>query len=540
MHLVLELFGGLGLFFIGIKLLGDNLRQMTGQRFRGLVERATRHPVLAALLGCASGAITQSTSAMTFIVVALSTAGAVDTRKAIPLLVWANVGTAGLVLIATMDSHGMAFFLLGAIGLGYFADAHKAAHWRHGIAACLGIGLLFLGLTVMKDSAGPIQNMPAVRDALATAAAFPLLGLAAGTLLALIAQSSATVSVIAVTLVNAGLLTMEQATMVIYGAGLGSGLAVWLLSSTSRGLAAQLVLLQVVCKALGALVLVPLFFLEQALDLPLALAAARFLAGTPAEQAAVLFLLYQVVAAGLVSLTQGPLFCLIQRVFPATPMDSLSRPQFLMTDALQEPDSALDLVNQEQARLLSVSLAVLDHHRPGEVGDPTLAALPRPALRDAGLALAGEIERYLDRLIDQDLTPGTLERAVRAQNRLLLMVDLKTAIVTLAEAMASKTQAPDLATLHQTLIESLHFALDLLREETLALDPMGLDALVTVTADRSDMMERWRRDLLTLLGQGDPAALDLVFLTTAQFERAVWLIHRSARLLREDLIALDG
>lgn len=534
MILVMGLFGGLGLFFVGVKLLGSNLRQMTGQRFRRLVEGATRHPVPAALLGCASGAVTQSTSAMTFIVVALSSAGVVDPRRAIPLLVWANVGTAALVLVATLDTHGPVLFVLGVTGLSFFADLHASAKWRHGLFALLGAGLLFLGLTLMKDSAGPLQDMPAVCKAIATAASYPFLGLAAGALLAVLAQSSATVSVIAVTLVNAGLLSMEQAAMVIYGAGLGSGLAVGLLSSNSRGLAGQLVLLQVLCKGVGALVLVPLFFIERALDVPLALALVQTLAETPAGQAAVLFLLYQLVAAGLVSVVQGPVFGLVQRLSPPTPADSLSRPRYLFADGLEEPESALDLVDREQARVVSVAIAVLDSQREDAAADPETSTLPRPALVEAGSALAGEIHRYLDRLMDRGPRPETLERAVRAQNRLLLTTDLITAVVDLVTVIETVPPSATLATFNHALVESLHLALDLLRDELLSSDQSGVETVIALTADRSDMMERRRRSLLKMQDNETPAVMDAVLLSTSQFERAVWLVNRCARLLRED------
>src|SRR5579863_212779 len=58
---------GLGFFFTGMAGISENLRQITGQRFRALLSRATNHPVRAGMLGAAAGAVTQSTSAVAFI-----------------------------------------------------------------------------------------------------------------------------------------------------------------------------------------------------------------------------------------------------------------------------------------------------------------------------------------------------------------------------------------------------------------------------------------------------------------------------------------
>jgi phosphate:Na+ symporter len=70
-----SLFAGLGMFFIGVKLIGAHLKQMTGRRFRMLVMKGTAHPAAAALLGSLAGAITQSTNAVAFIMMNLATAG---------------------------------------------------------------------------------------------------------------------------------------------------------------------------------------------------------------------------------------------------------------------------------------------------------------------------------------------------------------------------------------------------------------------------------------------------------------------------------
>ena len=53
---------GASFFFTGVSGISDNLRLMSGQRFRLLLARATHHPVLAGLLGALMGAITQSAS----------------------------------------------------------------------------------------------------------------------------------------------------------------------------------------------------------------------------------------------------------------------------------------------------------------------------------------------------------------------------------------------------------------------------------------------------------------------------------------------
>ena len=87
MEIVADIAAGLGLFFIGVRLIGGNLRELSGRWFRRLIARATGNRLLAVLVGTLSGAVTQSSSAITFIVVSMMSAGLMTIRRAVPLVV---------------------------------------------------------------------------------------------------------------------------------------------------------------------------------------------------------------------------------------------------------------------------------------------------------------------------------------------------------------------------------------------------------------------------------------------------------------------
>ncbi len=60
------------MFFVGIKTLTNNLRELTGRRFRQFLERSTRYPIASAAEGALLGATMQTGSAITFILVGTS------------------------------------------------------------------------------------------------------------------------------------------------------------------------------------------------------------------------------------------------------------------------------------------------------------------------------------------------------------------------------------------------------------------------------------------------------------------------------------
>ena len=63
--------GGLGLFLLGMWFLTENLKQLASRRLRTVAHRWTSKRSKALLWGIFAGGITQSMSALTFIVVSI-------------------------------------------------------------------------------------------------------------------------------------------------------------------------------------------------------------------------------------------------------------------------------------------------------------------------------------------------------------------------------------------------------------------------------------------------------------------------------------
>jgi phosphate:Na+ symporter len=108
---------GLGLFFVGIKTLTTHLRDLTGKRFRRMLDRSTRNPLLSAFGGALLGATMQTGSAITFILVGMVSAGMISVERSLPVRLGAAVGTSAMVFIATMDIKIFILFLVGIAGI---------------------------------------------------------------------------------------------------------------------------------------------------------------------------------------------------------------------------------------------------------------------------------------------------------------------------------------------------------------------------------------------------------------------------------------
>jgi phosphate:Na+ symporter len=254
-------FAGLALFFQGVSGIRTHLQGLTSRRLRRQLAAWSRRPLLAGVGGFVFGAITQSSTAVAFILTSLVSGGLMSVAHALPIVAWANLGTVPLVFFASLNAHLAFLYLLGASGLALAFD-FGSARARPALSALFSVGLLFLGLQLMKDAFAPLPGFSWFRDLAGFIQGSALATFVAGALLRVLVQSSSAIAVIAITLAHGGLLSTDQAAMMMFGTGAGVGLSIFLLSSNLRGVPRQIALYQALINGAAALVLFALYYIE--------------------------------------------------------------------------------------------------------------------------------------------------------------------------------------------------------------------------------------------------------------------------------------
>lgn len=517
---------GLGLFFIGVKQVGHHLKQMAGHRMRAVMARATSNRIRASLLGVMSGALTQSTNAATFLVVSMVTAGIVEVSGALPIVIWSNVGTSALVMMATLDMKLLAYFLIGLVGVCFYCGLHESEKWRHLIGAALAICLLFLGLSLIKAGTAPLRHEDWVREFLSFAAGSFVFALFAGAVMTLIAQSSATVSVVALTLLASELLTMDQTIMLVFGASIGSGANIYMMSMNLSGTGRVIALIQVWLKGAGVLLLLPLFLGELTFGWPGIKFAAEWLGGTPQMAVAWIFLFLQLAPAVGMTLLATPCLRLARRVCPPDPQEELARPAFLYDQALEDPETALDLVEREQMRLMERLPRMLETLISDDGGEPPLAP---EVLHASGKNLIKEVASFLDDLMLRCQTHASLERLVNIRARQDVLRQLYDNELALINALSEAFPQGDPQSLGGRLVESLHAVLCIFGES--ATDPEMIPTVQSLSSDRSSLMKQLRSGMAESHGHLNSETQANLFTATSLFERVIWLVHRFTELI---------
>ncbi|WP_035714969.1 Na/Pi symporter [Azorhizobium doebereinerae] len=524
MLIAAQLLAGLGLLFVGLKLMGAHLQQVMGRRVRRLLRMATGSRPAGVLCGMVAGAITQSSNAVTLICANLVRGGVFATRDAIPVVAGANVGTSALVFIASVNLKVAVLYLVALVGLAFHLRMDKRTGWREWMGVLLGLALLFLGLDFIKSAPAGLDLSQAahVVGELLT----PTRGFFLGCLLALITQSASTPTILAVAVVQAQVLGLGDGMFLVVGANLGSGLATLISAGDMRGAGRQLCVSAIQVKAMGCLIVGGAALAVMAAGLNLDVMLGRIGSGRdPAFALSVVFFALQASGALVVVTLIGLSEAIAVRFSPATREDKLSRPHFIHDRAVSDPPTALDLVARETARLVVCLPTILPDLDQRAHDEPKA----RLAAWQGAEAIAAATDRFLTELIDQRLTREDLDLALRAQAQVDLLRALQETLHEFGAVVDAFHPLPPLVfNLSESLRAVLLVLADAVPEEAGEGD---LEVLNALTGDRSDLLDRIRRDLAASCATGGSEVRTLMR-ATSLFERALWLVRRLSLALR--------
>jgi phosphate:Na+ symporter len=219
-NLIFGFIGGLGLFLFGMKIMSEGLQKVAGDRMRQILGALTNNRVIGTLVGLSVTAIIQSSSATTVMVVGFVNAGLMSLVQSIGVVLGANIGT---TVTAQLIAFNISNFALPAIGIGaglkLFARSRK---WVYAGEILLGFGILFFGLSVMKNTFEPIKGSAEIRHLFLIIGNNHLLGVLIGALITILVQSSSATIGITLALASTGLLTFDASVALILGENIGT------------------------------------------------------------------------------------------------------------------------------------------------------------------------------------------------------------------------------------------------------------------------------------------------------------------------------
>ena len=255
-NILLGLFGGLALFLFGMEFMGDGLENAAGSRLKSFFDKAITNPLKGALVGTIVTAIIQSSSATTVMVVGFVNAGLMSLYQAVGVIMGANIGTTitGQLITFKIDDYIPLFIIIGA-ALILFMKQEK----RKEIGKIIfGFGLLFMGLSQMKDAMSPIAQTTFFQDLILALEGNMFLGILVGAIMTAVVQSSSASTAILLSLAATGAISLQVAIPILFGNNIGTCVTALLSSLNANKVAKKAAFIHLSFNLIGTLIFLPL------------------------------------------------------------------------------------------------------------------------------------------------------------------------------------------------------------------------------------------------------------------------------------------
>ena len=254
--------GGIGMFLYGMHLMSDNMQVVAGSKFNNSLKFLTTNKFMAILVGTLLTIVLNSSGATTVMVVGFVNAEILTLNQAVGVIMGANIGTTVTAWIVSLSQVGSQFsyikpslyapLIVGISGL--ISIFSKKSRVKTKALIFFGIGLLFIGLSFMSESAKPYTGLPIFRDVFVLLGKNPFLGIIAGMVVTFLLQSSAaSVSILQMLAIN-GAVGKAAAFYITMGQNIGTCFTAIISSAGASKNAKRTALLHLLFNVFGTIV----------------------------------------------------------------------------------------------------------------------------------------------------------------------------------------------------------------------------------------------------------------------------------------------
>ncbi len=354
---VLALIAGIGVFLIACSMVSSNIESLSGSKLRRLFEKTSDNKLAGVGIGAATTAAIQSSGATTVMIIGFVNAGMISLGLAAAMIYGANIGTTITAQIVALGMLGEDTVSLSAIfaalaGVGAFINIFAKKDKTKKIGGILtGFGLLFVGLILMTDSMTEVAKDQIVQDFLSNIDNVILI-LLIGILLTALVQSSSVITSLAIAMLFAGLIDLEQGIYLTMGSNIGSCVVAIMAGFTSGKNAKRTALIHLLFNVTGVIIFVIAGFIITGLGGPSYSDMFEFVfPGAPETQLAMFHTFFKVVAVIIMLPLTGKLIKLVTRIIPDRPDDekenNVPHMYFINSYMLRTPPIAVQQIKKE-------------------------------------------------------------------------------------------------------------------------------------------------------------------------------------------------
>jgi len=265
-HLIIQIavavFGGLGLFLIGMKKMSEGMQAIAGDKLRKLINTITDNRFVACGVGATITGLIQSSSVTTVMVVGMVNAGIMTLKQSIGVIMGADIGTTITAWLIALKIADYGLPILGISAFFYLFSKYDRVHYT--AMMFVGLGMVFFGLEIMKEGLLPLREHEQIMGLMSQFVPDNYFGvikcIGVGALITAIIQSSSATVAITITLAKTGIIGFDTAVALVLGENIGTTITAYLASLGASANAKRAAFAHISIKVFGVLLLIPIFY----------------------------------------------------------------------------------------------------------------------------------------------------------------------------------------------------------------------------------------------------------------------------------------
>lgn len=219
---IVSLLVGVALFIAGMSIMSSGLKKVAGKSMKKLFNKIGNNRFASLGIGATVTAIIQSSGATSVMAVGFINAGVMTIFQGLCIILGAYLGTTVTGLLVSLSSTPISIFMPLTALIGVVLSFFKKEKFKNFGEILIGLGILFVGLDLMKGAFGSDSELTPFFINLFASVDNPLLLLVIGALFTCITQSSSATSGIVIVMVSQGALSLTSGFYLVLGATVGT------------------------------------------------------------------------------------------------------------------------------------------------------------------------------------------------------------------------------------------------------------------------------------------------------------------------------
>lgn len=220
---IIWLLVGAATFLVGMNMMSGGLKKSTGKSVKQLFKKTESNRYIGMGIGAATTALIQSSAATSVMTIGFVSAGVMTVFQGVSVILGAYIGTTVTGLLVSLSSLNISLYLLLVTVVGVVMMFIKKEQIRNYGEILAGLGILFVGLALMKDLAFPkdgelINGVKTLFEAVSN----PFVLLLFGALFTALVQSSSATTGIVIVMVGANAISLASGFYLVLGGTIGT------------------------------------------------------------------------------------------------------------------------------------------------------------------------------------------------------------------------------------------------------------------------------------------------------------------------------